>query len=406
MSEESPITGNQPQVTGPEEGETSLLDFLIVLAKHKRLVLGMPLGAAIVAVLVTLLMPNIYTGTTRILPPQQSQSSATALLAQFGALMGGGGGGGPLAFRNPNDLYVGMLKSRTIADSLISRFELQKLYDEDTMVDTRKELAKQTTISSGKDGIITIEFDDEDPERATAVANAYVEELYKLTTSVAVTEASQRRLFFETQLKQTRDQLAQAEVSLRQAIDKGGLAGIDVQSRAILEPSAQLRAQIALREVQLGAIRIFATDQHPDILRLRHEIASMKRELSKLEGGDGEPKPVAGTSAGFENLRRFKDVKFLERLTELLTQQFEAAKIDEAKDISIVQVLDKAVEPDKKSRPKRTLITIVAAIVGIFVAIFCAVGAEARERVRNDPRRAGQLDLLSRHIRSGFRNGS
>jgi uncharacterized protein involved in exopolysaccharide biosynthesis len=398
MSEDS-TTGERPIATH-EEGETTLLDLLIVLAKHKRLVLGMPLSAAIVAVVVTLLMPNIYTGTTRILPPQQSQSSATALLAQFGALMGGGGGASPLALRNPNDLYVGMLKSRTIADGLISRFELQKLYDEDTMVETRKELAKKTTIGSGKDGIITIEFEDEDPKRAAAVANAYVEELYKLTTSVAVTEASQRRLFFETQLKQTRDQLAQAEFGLRQAIDKGGLAGVDVQSRAILEPSAQLRAQIALREVQLGAIRIFATDQHPDIERLRHEIASMKRELSKLEGGDAEAKPANATSAGFENLRRFKDFKFLERLTELLTQQFEAAKIDEAKDISIVQVLDKAVEPDKKSKPKRTLITAATAIVGGFVAVFWAFIAEVRERTRKDPKRARQLELLDRHIRA------
>lgn len=400
MSEESPVTSPQSPITGPED-EISLLDLAIVLAKHKKLILGLPLAAAIVAAVVSFLLPNVYTATAKILPPQQAQSSATALLAQFGALMGGGSAS-PLAFRNPNDLYVGMLKSRTIADFLIERFELQKLYDEKTLVETRKELMKNTSISSGRDGIITIEFEEKDPKRAAAIANGYVEGLYKLTTSVAVTEASQRRLFFENQLKQTRDQLAQAEVALRGAIDRKGLAGIDVQSRAILEPSAQLRAQIALREVQLGAIRIFATDRHPDIERLRHEIANMKRELTKLEGGDGEPKPAAITSEGLENLRRFKDVKFLERLTELLTQQFEAAKIDEAKDISIVQVLDKAIEPDKKSWPKRTLITIAAAIVGGFVAVLWAFLAEARDRARKDPRRAGRLELLDRYIRASF----
>jgi uncharacterized protein involved in exopolysaccharide biosynthesis len=399
MSEESPGTGHQSLVTGPEEVETSFLDFLIVLAKHKKLVLGLPLGAAVVAAIVSLLLPNIYTATTKILPPQQAQSSTTALLAQFGALMGGGAAGSSLALRNPNDLYVGMLKSRTVADSLISRFELKTVYDKDTMFDTRKKLADRTLINSGKDGIITVEFEDTDPKRASTVANAYAEELYKLTTSLAITEASQRRLFFESQLKQTRDQLSNAEIALRQAIDTKGLAGIDVQSRAILEPSAQLRAQIALREVQLSAIRIFATDQHPDIERFRHEIASMKRELGKLEGGDGKAGPSLQNSGGFENLRRFRDVKFLERLTELLTQQFEAAKIDEAKDISIVQVLDKAIEPERKTSPKRALITILTALAAAFLAVIWAFIREASEKAKGNPRQARQFELLRRYVR-------
>jgi len=394
---------HDPVSAARDDEGIGFLDLAIVLAKHKRLVLGLPAGTAVLAAIVSLLLPNVYTATTRVLPPQPSQSATTALLAQFGALMGGGGAAGPLPFRNPNDLYVGMLKSRTVADNLIARFELQKLYDEDTMVETRRQLVEQTSIRSGKDGIIAIEFDDRDPKRAAAVANGYVEELYKLTTSVAVTEASQRRLFFENQLKQTRDQLAHAEISLRGAIDKGGLAGIDVQSRAILEPSAQLRAQIALREVQLGAIRIFATDQHPDIARLRHEIQSMKRELTKLEGGDGEPQPAEATTAGLENLRRFKDMKFLERLSELLTQQFEAAKIDEAKDISIVQVLDKAIEPDRRSRPRRLLIVLISVMAAGVLAILWAFVREAIARAKSDPEQSQRLAQLAGYL--GRRQG-
>jgi uncharacterized protein involved in exopolysaccharide biosynthesis len=397
MSEDATNSGQQAPAGDAEGEDTSLLDHLIVLAKHKKLVLGLPVGTAIVAAVASLLLPNLYTATTKILPPQPSQSATTALLAQFGALMGGGVG--PVSFRNPNDLYMGMLKSRTVADSLIARFELQKLYGEDTMTEARRLLAGKTSISTGKDGIITIDFEDRDPTRAAAVANGYVEELYKLTTSVAVTEASQRRLFFENQLKQTRDQLAKAEISLRGAIDKGGLAGIDVQSRAILEPSAQLRAQIALREVQLGAIRIFATDQHPDIARLQHEIGSMKRELTKLEGGDGKSEPLPTTSAGYENLRRFRDMKFLERLAELLTQQFEAAKIDEAKDMSIVQVLDKAIEPDRKSKPRRLLIVVASTLAAGILAILWAFAREAIARARSDPGQAQRLSLLAGYLR-------
>jgi uncharacterized protein involved in exopolysaccharide biosynthesis len=312
--------------------------------------------------------------------------------------MTGGLAQSALGLKNPSDIFVAMLKSRTVADALIERFELLKIYDKSTLTDTRKKLANRSRIAASRDGVVTVEVEDRDPTRAAAMANAYIEELEKLTLSLAVTEASQRRLFFEKQLKQTRDQLAQAEISLRQAIDKGGLTGVDVQSRAILEPSAQLRAQIALREVQLSAIRIFATDQHPDIERLRHEIASMRRELGKLEGGDGKTETLPSTTKGFENLRRFRDMKFLERLTELLTQQFEAAKIDEAKNATLVQVLDRAVVPERKSKPARTIIVIFAGLAAGLLAVIWALARESLERARRDPLKAERLNLLRRFV--------
>src|SRR5712692_7381945 len=183
----------------PADDEVSLLDLLIFLAKHKRLVVGVPFVVAIAATIISLLMSNIYTGTTRILPPQQSASAASALLNQLGGVLGGLGGaaGGALGIRNPNDLYVGMLKSRTVADNLITRFELDKVYGREYQSDTRRELEGRTSIVAGRDGIITIEVDDKDPKRAAELANTYVDELMKLTKVLAVTEASQRRLFFE-----------------------------------------------------------------------------------------------------------------------------------------------------------------------------------------------------------------
>jgi tyrosine-protein kinase Etk/Wzc len=185
-----------------DDDEISLLDLLIVLAKHKKMILGVTFGAAVVSAIISLLLPNIYTGTAKVLPPQQSQSTASMMLGQLGGLAGLAGGS--LGIKNPNDLYVGMLKSRTVADNIIARFELQKLYDQDTMVGTRNEFADNSSITTGKDGLITIEFEDRDPKRAAAIANAYVEELDKLTQSLAVTEAAQRRLFFERQLASRR----------------------------------------------------------------------------------------------------------------------------------------------------------------------------------------------------------
>jgi uncharacterized protein involved in exopolysaccharide biosynthesis len=250
-----------------DDDEASLLDFLIVLAKHKKFIAGVTLGAAIVSAAVSLLLPNIYTGTAKVLPPQQSQSTAAMLLGQLGGLAGLAGGS--VGIKNPNDLYVGMLKSRTVADNIIGRFDLQRLYDQETMVETRKEFASNSSITTGKDGLINIEFDDEDPKRAAAVANAYVEELDKLTQSLAVTEAAQRRLFFERQLKQAKDDLSNAEVALKVTQEQTGLIKLDDQGRAIIEAVAALRGQISAKEVELRAMRTFTTEHNPDYVRVR-----------------------------------------------------------------------------------------------------------------------------------------
>src|SRR6266513_1808426 len=196
MSEHAHLENPKDASSAVEEDEVSLLDLLIVLAKHKVIVLGVPFITAIVAAIVSLLLPNIYTGTTRILPPQQSASAASALLSQLGGAVGGlaGVAGGALGIRSPNDLYVGMLKSRTVAGNLIGRFDLNKVYDQKLESSTRNTLQSNTTIAAGRDGIITIDVDDKDPKRAADLANAYVDELVKLTKNLAGTEASQRRL--------------------------------------------------------------------------------------------------------------------------------------------------------------------------------------------------------------------
>jgi uncharacterized protein involved in exopolysaccharide biosynthesis len=386
-----------------EDDEINLLDLLIVLAKHKRITLGVPLAAGIVSAVISLLLPNYYTGTARILPPQQSASAASALLNQLGGALGGlaSAAGGALGVRNPNDLYVGMLKSRTVADNLISRFDLAKVYDEDRLSDTRKRLEKETTVAAGKDGIITIEVDDKDPKRAADLANAYVDELMKLTKVLAVTEASQRRLFFERQLLQVKDNLTAAEMAARQGLQKGGLAQVDAQGRSMIEVTARLRAQISAKEVQISSMRTFAAEGNPELQRTQQELEALKRELGRVEGSS----PIAAVgkgetsgSSGLDNLSRLRDVKYYEFLYELLAKQYELARIDEAKDATIVQVMDKAVEPDRKSWPKRLLIVLLSALVAAFVGVLAASIRETLEKVRNDPQRIGRLNAFKRYL--------
>jgi len=383
----------------PADQEVSLLDLLIVLAKHKRLVLGLPAAAAVVSIIVSLMLPNIYTGTTKVLPPQQTQSTS-AVLAQLGSLAGLAGGAIP-GLKNPNDLYVGMLKSRTVADNIIRRFDLNQLYDKKYQSETRKRLEKETTIVAGKDGIIAVEVDDEDPKRAADLANAYVDELFKLTTVLAVTEASQRRLFFERQLDLARVSLVKAETEARKALEQGGLAAVDAQGRTAVETAARLRAQISVKEVQIGAMRTFASEGNPELKRTQQEIEVMKRELAKSEGTTGNKtvQAVAEKSSGIDNLGLLRNVKYYETMYGLLAQQYESAKIDEAKDSAIIQVMDKAIEPDRKSKPKRTLIVVLSTLVAGLLSVLLAFAREAVAKAKSDPEQSQRLTQLKAYLR-------
>jgi uncharacterized protein involved in exopolysaccharide biosynthesis len=376
------------------EEEISLLDLLIVLAKHKILVLGLPFGAAVLALIIALLLPKIYTATARILPPQQKESASAMILNTLTGVPGVSVGQ-VLGLKNPNELYASILRGHTIADRLIERFKLKELYKVDTMVSARKALGNVTTITAGKDGLITIELDDKDPQRAANMANAYVEELDRLMQGLAVTEASQRRLFFEKQLASARDQLVTAEATLRQAIETKGITGVDAQSRGRVETTEQLRAQIAVKEIQLDAMRTFATERNPDAVRLRQEITSMKAELAKLEGGRSETSSVP-SPAGLENIRKLREMKFLEFSVELLTKQYEIARIDEAKDAVLIQTVDKAIPPDYKSKPKRALIVILTALVFGMIAVLWAFVREWLDAIRSDTRQTTRLETLRR----------
>ena len=393
---------NLPESQSTDDDEISLLDLLIVLAKHKKLILGLPFVVAVMVAGYSLLLPDIYTATTKIIPPQQNQSTASAMLAQLGGLAGLSGG----AAKSPNDVYIAMLKSRTVADKLIQRFGLMKLWEIDIKhpSDAYKVLGGITKITSEKDAIITIEVDDKDPKRAAELANAYVDELFKFTGVLAVTEASQRRLFFERQFALAKDNLAKAEAAARQALQTGGLVKVDDQGRAIVEVTARLRGQISVKEVQIGAMRTFAADRNPDLRLAQQELESLKRELAKIEGAGGTKSATNGPSGqGSDSLRLLRDVKYYEVIFDLLARQYELAKIDEAKDSALIQVLDKAIELDRKSKPHRSLIVLLYALLAGLIAIVWAYTREAlevqRERAKNDSQQVERLARLKSYLR-------
>ena len=395
-------TSDASRLTSNVEDEINLLDYLIVLLKRKKLIISITSGAALITAIISLIMTPIYRAETRILPPQTGSSSiAVGMLSQ---MSGAQGITESLGLKTPSDLYIGMLESRTIADRIIDRFNLMELYKAEYREDARKELFEDALeAETDKDtDIITIDVEDKDPKRAADMANAFVEELKNLTKGLAVTEASQRRLFFEEQLKDTKMALVKAEEEMQGFQEKTGALQVDAQTKAIIEGIAMLRAQIAAKEVQLKVMRTYATAQNPDLQRAEDELNGLKAELGKLEakGGSGHDSLIPTgriPEIGTEYIRKLRDLKFNETLYELLAKQFEAAKLDEAKEAAVIQVIDKAIPPEKRAKPKRTLMVLIATFTGFFLSIFVAFFAEYKERASKDPENKARFETLKRY---------
>ena len=381
--------------------EVSLLELVIIVAKRKKLISIVTLAAAIVSAAISLSMPNIYKSNVKLLPPQQAQSGAAALLSQLGGVAGMAAGAAGL--KNPNDLYVAMLKSRTIADQLIAQFDLKRVYDLEEQEKVRKKLENNTVITSGKDGLITIEVEDKNQLLVARLANAYVTELLRLTRVLAVTEASQRRMFFERQLELSKDKLAAAEVTLKGALDSHGVISVDSESRAIVETVARLRAQASAKEIELNSMRAFVTTNNPRFKLVEEELASLRLELSKLENGRSDdangPAKSGEKQNGFANIKLLRDLKYHQMLYELLAKQFEAARLDEAKDSSVIQVLDPAIDPEKKFKPLRALIVVISSVFAFLAAIVYVLIAEFRRRLLLSSKGAEQWRELMAQFR-------
>src|SRR5579883_2655935 len=396
-----------PGAHSSEENEISLIDLLVVLARRKKAIIRTMLGLALIALIVTLFLPKSYTATTIVLPPQQSSSLSSSIMSQLGGLgsLGALAGAG-MGLKNPNDMYVAMFKSRTVEDAMVQRFNLMKEYHQKYLSTARKVFEDHAKVESGtKDNLITISVEDRDPKRAADMANAYVDEYRHLSQHLAIGEAAQRRLFFEQQLQQAKDNLANAEEALKETQQQTGMIQLDSQARALIESAASLRAQIAAKEVQLQAIKSYATDQNAELVQTQKELDALRAQLAQLGGNTDAgsaglivPKGKV-PEAGLEYVRKYRDVKYYETIFDILARQYELAKLDEAREGALIQVVDPATVPDYKSFPKRGLITLLAALAGLFLGIFIALVQEALARMKADPEQAQKLGLLRAALR-------
>ena len=275
----------------PSEDEVSLLDLAIMLVRHKRRILGTTLVTILIALLLALVLPVKYTATTSILPPQQNASAGAGLLAQLGGL--GPLAAGSLGLKNPSDLQVALLNSRTVEDAVVNRFHIMDQYHLKRMSEARVRLEHLVKIqTSTKDPLIRIDATDPDPQRAADLANGYVEEFKKLTSTLAVTEAAQRRAFFEDQLQQAKDHLGNAEEDLKKMEQKTGLLQLDSQTRAAIESAASLRAQVVAKEVQISALRSYAAAENPQLQVAEQELSALQAQLNKMGSVENGTAPL------------------------------------------------------------------------------------------------------------------
>ena len=355
--------------------EYTLVDILILVAKRKRVVLIWTLVAAILAIVVSLLLPKSYTASVLVLPPRSNTSFSSSLVSEvagsFGALLGK-----DIDSQDQTETFIGLLKSRTVEDAVINRFGLKKVYGAKRLSDGRDALESHCDIKKGnKDGMVTLAITDRDPQRAASIANGYMEEYKRLSAHLAVTEAGQRRLFFEGQLEEAKNKLSDAEDELRSYEQKGGILQIDSQTRALVDSFMDLRAQITAKSVEIEAMQSYASPDNPDLIREKNELAALQSQAKQLTGnhtGDVNDLLVSRgnlPAAGLEYIRKYRDVKYYESIFELLAKQYELAKLDEAKEGSVLQIVDSAVVPDKRSFPKRTIIVAVSALIGFWGSI-------------------------------------
>ncbi len=374
------------------DDEINLLDYWRVLVKRKKL-LGLIVGAAIiVSVIISLLLPKIYAASVSLLPPQDNSGGASLIASR---IPGGLGGlvGGALGLKSPIDLWVGILNSRTVYEQIVSEFNLKAVYETESDEEAIKALKGSVSINKSKEQILSITVEDRDPERAAKLANAFVVALDQMNRGITTTSGGRMRAFVEGRLNEAKLALKKSEETLKVFQEENGAVQLDAQSTAIIGAIGEVNGQLLAKEVALRTLLSYATDQNPEVRLLKAEVKELKAALRKLEEGEGEGLAKRGSifipTAELPNLalqyvRLLRNAKIHETLFELLVEQFEIARIQEAKDSPTVQVLDAAIPPENRIKPKRGLIVILSTFSAGFFGVFVVFFLEYIEKAKKE----------------------
>lgn len=351
--------------------EVNLLELIQVIVKRKMMIILICTIAIVVSATYALTVPSIYSATAKVLPPQKEGGGGglSALLGQAGGLVGLAAG----SVVGGSDVYVAILKSRSVADAVVHRLNLAKVYESPTLEDARFSLEKSVKVQAGKDGVISITADAMDPKLAALIANSFVDELSKMTIRLNLTKAGTERVFLEKRLDVVKKDLARAEEELKSFSQRHKIVQVDSQVKAVIEGVARLKADLASKEVQLAVLSSKQTENSPEVKATETAIRRLKAEIGALgsgaSGSEGIPSVGDVPGVGLEYSRKLRDLKAQEAIFEQLMKQYEMVKLNEAKDTSSFQVLDDAVAPNGRRWPKRSQIVFLSTVAGFFFSL-------------------------------------
>ncbi|KPL04536.1 MAG: hypothetical protein AMJ90_00365 [candidate division Zixibacteria bacterium SM23_73_2] len=397
-----------------EEEKVDIYRYILVLTRYRRFIFLNLVFVCVVVGIISLFLPNWYTAKTTVLPPEEAGSILPLSLSSLGGFLPSSGMSLPLMV-TPSDIFAAILRSRTVAESVINKEDLMEVYDTDKISDALKELNSHTKIEVTNEGIVSLEFEDNDKNRAARVANLFVEELDRINQKTNTSKAKSTRIFVEERLSQTQKELALAEENLRAFKEKHKTIVLDEQMRAAIQGAANLKAELTLNEIQLNVLRQTMSESHPQIQGLKTRIKEIKKQLDLMEFGDSEEKdrqdkildiPFSEVPAlSLELARLTREVKIQETVFELLIRQYEQAKIQETKDTPTVQILDKAVPPERKTRPKRTFLVGIAGLASLFLSIVFVFALEYLKHSKTqNPEEFKKLEEVFSSIREDIKD--
>ena len=382
----------------PTQEAVTLFDYWQVIFKRKWRIIALCSVMAVATLVISLLLPKIYESTATLLPQLESNNGLG-----LGALLGSGAASSaaqslgislPGAPATPTDIFSAMLKSRIMADEIIRRFNLMDHYEKKTMHDARLILEGATHIVVSKEKVIKVTVEDKDPQLASDIANFYVSNLDQLNQTLSVSKARENRKFIEQRLAETQSELVKVENALKEFQTQNRTVAIEAQSKAMIEATAMIQAQIMAQEVQLQVMGSYLSSNNPEIARVQSSISELRKQLQTMETGKSGKERLPGDrlrpaitsvpTLALEYGRLARDLKVQETLYALLISQYEQAKLTEARDTPTVQVLDHAIPAERKSRPKISLNMLIAGMLSLLIGIFWAFVRGAMDRRKAD----------------------
>ena len=405
-----------PMANEVRDKDQKMVVWLRLLWTQRQMLFRVTLYALLASTAVVLLIPSRYESTARLMPPDNQSGSGLAIAAA--AMSSGGAGvsnlsgiaGDLLGLKTTSDIFVGILGSRTAQDKLIEQFDLKNLYGARNMEDARKALAANTSISvDRKSQITSITVTDKSPRRAAAISQAYVEELNHLVAELSTSSARRERIFLEGRLQGVSQDLEAAEKDFSQFASKNTAIDVKEQGKAMVEAAAMLQGQLIAAQAQYEGLRNIYTDDNSRVRSTKARIDELQHQLEKMGGKDeGSPNGSGQqTDSMYPSIRKlpllgvmyadlYRRTKIQEAVLETLTKQYELAKVQEAKEIPTVKVLDSANTPDKKSYPPRTLFIFLGTTFAFMSAAAWVFGKTAWDETDpNDARKAFAQEVFT-----------